>query len=298
VEELFQEPIEVFLLVTGDRKEKFVPIFGKKHNWTDEVINHRKEKGSSWNDLFPYPYVFVSGRKNEKNRERDPEEDLENAKSSLPSEIGRLILNRVRANRVPPWLYEGNAFIAEIRMNETANDCHVSMTKYREEVSNKQGSKAKYFEFMKQQVNGKLDRSLLQIFSLELNNLDWADSMKAWSFLEFLIARYKPEYRTLMRQPVVPVEEIQPIHVDAASKARKPKDPAAAPLPGKAPKEEAPLPTGPIKVEGPDAVQITEGSREERAIEAANSEAWLTAVLRKDIAAIEEEWRMWILAHP
>jgi hypothetical protein len=298
-EVLFVDPIEVFLVVTADRREKWVKAFGKNFGWTDELVNHRMGDGvGGFEGFSPYAYFLCSGRRVEKNRERDAEEDLERAKETVTSYVGIVMLERIRGNDMPGWLYEANSLLAEIRNNETASCTHSSMTKYREEVANKQGSKAKYFDFMKQQVTGGLDRSLLQIFSLELNNVDWADAVKCWSFLEFLIARYKPEYQELMRRPIAGVEEIQPIHVDAAVKARKPKDPAAAPLPGKEPKDEGAIPTAPIKVEGPDAAAITEGSKEERAIWAAKSEAWIVSVLKKDLATLEAEWKAWVQAHP
>ena len=293
---LFTEIIEVFLLIEGDRKDRWVEAYGKDMGWNDEIIQHRLGDGvQGWHFSGSPPHMVCNGAKALKNRQRDAEGDLEFAKASVSSMIGRMILDRLRPQQLP-WLTEGNAILAEIRMNETANICYSSKTDYREEVANKQGSKAKYFEFMKTQIGAGLSRSLRQIFSLELNDLDWADSVKAWSFLEFLVARHQTGFQELLRTAMLPVEEITPAQIEAAVLGRKKKDPAAEPVAG--PKAEEPIPTAPVKVQGPDAKQVTPGSREERAIRAAVAEAWICAALRKDLETVEKEYEEWIAVHP
>jgi hypothetical protein len=291
-DELFPGPITVYVLVDGVRKDKWVEKYGKSLGWTDELMNHRIKNGAGWHDVSP-AYLLSSGARAEKNRQRDGDADMHQARSTHTSQIGRILLDRLRGGNHPAWLMEGNAFLAEIRENESADCCYVSMTKYREEVASKEGSKAKYYDFMKAQVSAGLDRPMRQLFTLQLNYLDWADSVKSWSFLEFLLATYPEQLRQLVRSPMPEVEEILPAHVDAAIKAMKAKDPAAAPA-GK-PKDEGPLPTNPIKVSGPGATPVSEGSKEQRAVEGAKCEAWLSRVLGKDIDALENEWKTWLL---
>ncbi len=291
-EALFADPVEIFLMVSGERKDKWIDAYGKGFGWTDESVNFYKD-GSGWHSLNPFPYILISGKKTEKNRPRNPEEDFENAKSRVTSLVARILLDRVRPQQ-QAWLMEGNAFLGEIRLNETADCCYVTTTKYREEVANKQGSKAKYFEFMKSQVQAGLDRPLRQLFTLSLNDLDWADSVKSWSFLEFLLAKYPAEYRALMRLPFPDVEEIQPVHVQAAVDAMKPKDPASAPL---HPEEVKPVRTTPMRVSGPGAEPVTEGSPEQKAVSAAAAEAWIATSIPKEFGALEKEWKEWIQAH-
>jgi hypothetical protein len=293
-EDLFTQPLVVYALVSGERKNKWVEQFGKAYGWSDEVVNHRTEKGSGWHSLAPEPYLLSSGSRTEKNRGRDEDQDVHNARSTMTSQIGRILLDRVRGPSQAAWLMEGNALLAEIRANETADCCYVSMTKYREDVANKAGSKAKYFDFMREQSMAGLDRPLRQIFTLELNDLDWADSVKAWCFLEFLVENHLEEFRQLVRAPLPEVEEILPAHVEAAILAKKAKDPAAE-APGKKPKDEGPPPTAPIKVSGPGAQPVTEGSNEERAVRGAATEAWLQAALKKDILVLEGEWKAWLM---
>lgn len=292
-EVLFADPIEVALLVAGERKDKWIDAYAKGLGWNDETIQFYKN-GGGWSHLHPYPNLVISGSPTEKNRPRNPEEDFEFAKSRVTSMVARILLDRVRPGQ-PAWLMEGNAFLGEIRMNETAECCYVTSTKYREEVANKQGSKAKYFEFMRKQVEAGLDRSLRQIFSLDLNDLDWADSVKSWSFLEYLLAKYPSEYRLLVRRPFPEVEEIQPAHIQAAVDGMKPKDPSAAPLDKN--KEVKPVRDTPMRVSGPGAEPVTEGSPEEKAVRVASAEAWLASAIAKDFPTLDREWRDWILAH-
>jgi len=292
-DELFTQSFVVFLLVSKERKDKWVKAYGKPYGWSDEIINHRIEKGAGWHDLSPEPYLLSSGKETEKNRARDDEEDVRLARSRLTSQIGRILLDRLRGQNQEAWLMEGNAFLAEIRANETAECCYASMTKYREDVANKEGTRAKYFDYMKEQVQAGLDRPMRHIFTLDLNDLDWADSVKSWCFLEFLAASHLPEFQKLVRMPMPEVEEILPAHVEAAILAKKPKDPSAV-APGSKPKDEGPPPTAPIKVSGPGAQPVTEGSKEERAIRGARAEAWLKSALDKDILALEGEWKAWL----
>ncbi len=296
-DDLFSDPIDVFLLIDGLRKEWWIQTFAKNFGWNDELISHRMGEGAAgWVGLQPYPYLLLAGSKPEKNRERDTEHDFERARAQLASDVGIIVLDRIRGG-VPAWMYEGNAFLAEIRMNETAECCHSTMTKYREEVAAKQGSKAKYYDFMKKQIGAGLDRTLRQLFTLDLNFLDWADSVKCWSFLEFLAANYQAEFRALVQAPIGDVDEILPAHVDAAIQARKFKDPAAAPADAPKEKDEGPIPTGPIQVRGAGAATITEGSKEARAVQGARSEAWLANIVKRDLDTLEKEWKAWILKH-
>lgn len=292
-DDMFPEPIEVYVLVDGARKDKWVKSFGKSFGWDDSTIEFHI-KGRGWHGLAPYPYLLSSGDKAEKNRQRDVENDMEVAKSHLTSMVGRIVLDRVRGGSQGAWLMEGNAFIAEIGMNETADCCYVTETKYREDVANKQGSKAKYYEFLKTQIGLGLDRSMRQLFTLHLNNLDWADAVKSWSFLEFLSANYRDQYHQLIKLPLAEVEEISKEQIQAAIDADKPKDPSAAA--GSKKKDEGAAPEGTVKVRGPGAVAVTEGSKEERAMRAASVEQWIVNCVKKDIVTLENEWKAWVLS--
>jgi hypothetical protein len=292
-EDLFPEPIDVFLLVDGKRKDKWLDAFGSAYGMDASVIDFRK-KGSGWHAMSPMPYFLSSGKPAEKNRQRDTEGDMNVAGSHVCSMVGRIVLDRIRpGNQIPPWLGEAAGLLTEIRFHETADCCYVTESKYREEVANKEGSRAKYFDFMKKQVAAGLDRSMLEIFSLELNNLDWADSVKAWCFLDFLWEKNPTEFRELVRHPLPEVDMVTPPQVAAAIKAHKPKDPAAAPI-GKQ-KDEGEVPKEPVKVRGPGAVEITEGSPLERARNAAAAEQWLLETMKKDAATLEKEWKAWLL---
>jgi hypothetical protein len=291
-DDMFPEPITVYVLVDGNRKNKWVETYGKNMGWPPDLIDHRTKQGAGWHDAGPAPYMLSSGDPGEKNRARNEDGDMQVARSTHTSQIGRLILDRMRGGNHPAWLMEGNAFLAEIREAETADCCYASMTKYREQTADKRGTKARYYDFMKAQISNGLDRPLRQLFTLELNYLDWADAVKCWSFLEYLVFTYPDALHQMVKAPMVDVEEILPAHVEAAVKAMKPKDPAAA-LPGK-PKDDGSLPTGPIKVSGPGAMAITEGSKEQRAVAGARSEAWISKFVGKDLDALETEWRLWI----
>jgi hypothetical protein len=294
-DDLFPERIEVFLLADAKRKVKWVEAYGKGLGWSDEVYNTRVEIGSGgWYSVTP-PYLLDGGDPGEKNRERDKEQDFLRAKSRVTSMVARIILHRVFSNH-PAWFGEANGFLGEIRMNETADCCFSAPSKYREETANKQGSKAKYFDFMKLQIANHLDRTLLQLFSLELNKLDWADIVKCWSFLEFLNAGYRTEFLALLRCPLADVEEVTPAQYQAAIDAKSNKDPASAPIDGSKPKEAAKAPDHPVKIRGPQAEQVTEGSDLERAIHAAVAEQWIASAIKKDVATLEKEWKEWVLA--
>lgn len=289
-DDMFPEGITVYVLVDGVRKDKWVDTYGKAMGWSDDIINHRKKNATGWHDVSP-AYLLSSGERTEKNRQRDGDKDIYQARSTHTSQIGRIILDRMRGQGHPAWLMEGNAFLAEIRANETADCCYVAKVEYREEIANKEGSRAKYYDFMKAQVTAGMDRSMRQLFTLQLNYLDWADSVKSWSFLEFLYATYPAALHQLVQAPFPEVEEILPAHVDAAIKAMKAKDPANA---GKV-KDEGAAPTAPIKIAGPGATPITDGSKEQRAVAGARSEAWLQKATGKDIDALEAEWKAWLL---
>jgi hypothetical protein len=298
-DDLFPDPIVAYVLVDLARKTRWVESYGKAFGWNDAALNFRgDEKARGWHDLGPFPYMLVSGEKTEKNRERDEEQDILLAKSRLTSMVGRLLLDRIRSGGTPSWFSEANAFLSEIRMNGTADCCYVSMAKYREEVADKRGAegRAKYYAFMKKQIAVGLDRPLLQLFSLDLNDLDWADTVKCWSFLEFLSANHNAGFRALYRNPMLQVEEITPEHVKAAVAAKVPKDPTAEVA--KKPKDEGPMPTGNQKVSGPGAIPVTEGSKEERAIRAAVAEAWIAECVKKDLASLEKDWKAWVMAKP
>jgi hypothetical protein len=292
-DDLFPEPIDVFVLVDGARKDKWVNSYGKSFGWNDSSIEFHI-KGSGWHGLAPYPYLLSSGAKAEKNRQRDAENDMANARAQLTSMVGRIVCDRIRGGAGGAWFQEGNAFLAEIGMNETADCCYVTETKYREDIANKQGSKAKYYEFLKSQISLGLDRTMRQLFTLHLNNLDWADSVKAWSFLDFLYANYRDQFRQMYKVPLAEVEEITGEQIQAAIDADKPKDPSAAAGPKK--KDEGKAPEGTVKVRGPGAVAVTEGSKEERAMRAASVEQWITLCVKKDIVTLENEWKAWVLA--
>jgi hypothetical protein len=219
-----------------------------------------------------------------------------NATATLTSMVGRILLDRIRQGGSPPWFHEGNAFLAEIEMNETAECCYVAPSEYRESTTDKQGSKAKYIEFMKNQVNSRQDRSMRELFTMELNKLDWADSVKSWAFLKFLMTNYRKEFRTLLRQPLPEVNVITPDQVRAAVKGATHKDPAAAARENKgAPrKDEGAIVEQDLVVRGAGAVPVTEGSKEARAIAGASAEQWIKEIIGKDIVALEEEWRQWL----
>ncbi|MCK6481211.1 MAG: hypothetical protein L6R43_14050 [Planctomycetes bacterium] len=292
------DPIDVFALLEDGRKNKWLDSYGPRYGIPPNIIEYKKGRtGASWHSLGPVPHFISSGAPAEKNRQRDKEADLYTVGSNVTSMIGRIVLDRIRGGQQMPWLSEGTGLVTEIRFHETADCCYVSMTKYREEVADKAGSKAKYFDFMKQQTAAGLDRPMRQIFTLELNDLDWADSVKSWSFIEFLLAKYLGEWKQLVRRPFPEVEFITPAHVDAAIKAKIPKDPLAAAQAaskGAKPKDEGPLPTEPIRVSGPGAVEVTEESKEQRAIRAAQAEAWLGLCIQKPLDELESEWRAWI----
>ncbi len=293
-DDMFPEGIEAFLLIDTKRKDAWVDAYGKELGWPDELIQHRREPGSAgWHGLGASTYLLISCGPTEKNRPRDTEADGRRTKADVASMVARLIFDRVRPGS-PAWLEEGNAFLGEIRMNETADCCYVSMTKYHEEVANKQGSKAKYFDFMKKQVAAGLDRSMRQLFTLELNDLDWADNVKSWSFLEFLVAGYRTEFQQMLRVPMVDVERITPAQIQAAIDAKKPKDPSAAPT-GAKPKDEGAAPKEPVTVRGPGAQEVTPGSKEERAMHAAMAEQWLADGVKKDLDTLEKEWKAWLM---
>ena len=287
-EVLFDDAIDVYLLVDGDRKDKWLDTFGAMMGLDGSSIEFYK-KGNGWHRLSPTAYFVSSGKKTEKNRQRDVEEDYEQAARHVCSMVGRTVLDRIRPGGHPAWLAEASGFMTEVKFNETADCCYVTETKYREEIAGKNGSKAKYFEFLKGQADAGLDRPMRQIFTLELNYLDWADTVKAWSFVEYLREKYPTQLKELIRRPFPEVEQILPEHVDAAIKAMKPKDPAAA-KPGSV-KDEGSAPTAPISVAGG---AITEGSKEERAVRGARAEAWLNSVLRQDIVKLEAEWKLWL----
>jgi hypothetical protein len=289
-DDMFPEPITVYMLVDGDLKDKWVDTYGKGQGWNDAQVEFYK-KGGGWHSMSPAPYMLSSGKKAEKNRARDTDGDLEVARSNHTSQIGRLILDRLRGGGQPAWLMEGNAFLAEIRANESAECCYVGMTQYREQTPPKEGSKAKYFDYMKKQLGSSLDRPFRQLLTLELNYLDWSDAVKSWSLLEFLAATNPAALNKLVTLPMGDVEEILPAHVDAAIKAMVPKDPAAAPIK----KDEGAPPTAPIKVRGPGAMAVSPGSKEERAVNGARGEALLLAATGKDIEVLEAEWKAWIL---
>jgi len=289
-EVLFDDAIDVYLLVDGDRKDRWLEAFGPGFGYEPSSIEWYK-KGRGWHRMAPTPHFISSGDKTEKNRQRDVEQDFETAAEHVASMVGRAVLDRVRPGGHPAWLAEASGLLTEVRFNETANCCYVSESKYREEQANKEGSKQKYYEFMKKQNAAGLDRPMRQIFTLELNYLDWPDTVKAWSFLEYLLFRYPNQVKELIRHPMPQVEEISPDQVAAAIQAMKPKDPAAVP-PDKQ-KDEGPPPTEPIRV-GPGGQPVTEGSKEQRAVRGANAEAWLQSVLKKDIVALEAEWKEWL----
>jgi hypothetical protein len=50
-----------------------------------------------------------------------------------------------------------------------------------------------------------------------------------------------------------------------------------------------------VKISGPGATPISEGSKEQRAVKGARSEAWLAKELGKDIDTLEAEWKAWLL---
>jgi hypothetical protein len=289
-EALFDDAIDVYLLVDGDRKDKWVEAFGPGLGYEPTSIDFYK-KGTGWHRLAPTTHFVSSGKKTEKNRQRDVEEDYEVAARHVCSMVGRAVLDRVRPGGHPAWLAEASGFLTEVKFNETADCCYVTETKYREEIAGKDGSKQKYYEFMKGQVASGLDRPLRQIFTLELNYLDWADTVKAWSFVEFLREKHPTQLKELIRRPFPAIEQITPEHVTAAIQAMKPKDPAAV-KPGTL-KDEGPPPTAPIAV-GPGNSNVTQGSKEERAVRGAQAEAWLKSVLNKDILALEAEWKAWL----
>ena len=288
-EVLFDDAIDVYLLVEKDRKDKFVDTFGPTMGYEGTAIDRYKNSATGWHRLAPMAYFISSGKKTEKNRQRDVEDDYATAGSHVCSMVGRIVLDRIMPRGQPAWLSEAVGALTEIRFNESADCCYSAESKYREETANKEGSKAKYYEFMKGQSKMGVDRPMRQIFTLELNYLDWADTVKAWSFIEFLREKYPTQLKELIRRPFPDVEQILPEHVDAAIKAMKPKDPAAA-KPGSV-KDEGAAPTAPIAV-SPGAV--TEGSKEERALRGAQAEAWLSSVLKQDIVKLEAEWKGWI----
>ncbi len=295
-DDLFSDPIEVFALVTGERKDKWLDAFGPGYGFDAAAIDwHRK--GVGWHRLTPGPYFILGGSKTEKNRGRSAEEDQAHAESQLTSMVGRIALDRIRGGQAGmDWLGEAVGFLTEIQFNETADCCYVSQSKYREEVVNKSGSRAKYWDFAKAQMVKRVDRSLREIFCLELNRLDWADTIKAWAFLDYLRTRYAKEFRSLMQAPFLQPEEITPDQIRAALNAVRPKDPADAAKPDPRRKKEAetPVPEAPIRLAG---AQITEGSREERAVRSAACELWLKVALGKDLPAIEAEFKDWVIAN-
>jgi hypothetical protein len=291
-DELFGEPIEVFVLRDPKLKDKWINAYGKGLGWSDAIVQNRLEPGTAgFHSAAPPPYLLMTGREAEKNRERDHEQDFLQAKSRVASMTARILLDRIRQQQ-PAWLAEANAFLGEIRMNETAECCYVSMTKYREAIADKNGSRAKYYEYMRKQIDAGLDRSMRSIFSMELNKLDWADNVKAWSFLEFLLANYRTEFQQLIRVPMADVEEITPAQIQAAIDGTKSKDPADIPAKGK--EQEGAVPKENVKVRGPGAQAVTEGSKEERAMHAASAEQWLGTSLKKDLDALEKEWKAWV----
>ena len=293
-EDLFSVPFVVYALISKERKNKWVEKFGPGMGWSPQTMQYHIDQGAGWHKLAPYPYLLSSGKETEKNRPRDEDEDVRLARSRLASQIGRILLDRVRSPNQPGWMMEGNAFLAEIRANDSADCCYVSETKYRDAVANKQGSSAKYYEFMKEQNRAGLDRPMRQLFTLDLNDLDWADAVKAWCFLDFLAANHLKEFQALLRAPFPDVEEILPAHVEAAIKAKLPKDPASV-APGSKPRDEGPPPTAPIRVSGDGAATITVGSKVQRAVRGAQTEAWLQEHLKKDIATLEKEWQAWLM---
>ncbi|MHC4820938.1 MAG: hypothetical protein ACYTDX_04370 [Planctomycetota bacterium] len=286
------EPVEVFLLISKQRKDKWLDTFGVAMGMDQKALEFYK-KGGGWHRRSPTAYFVAAGKKTEKNRERDAEEDFHQAGSSITSMIGRITLEMVRRGRVHPWMGEASGFLVEIRFHETADVNYVSATEYREQVADKAGSRAKYFDFMKTQISNGLDRPFRQIFTMELNRMDWADSMKAWSLLEFLIAKYPDQYRQLMHSPMPNPEWITPEQVQAAIDGEKHKDPSKE---DKAKKDEGPAPDDKIRVSGAGAVQVTEKSKEQRAIRCAAVELWLEQLLGKDLDSVTSEWKAWILA--
>ena len=218
--------VDVYLLVDKKRKDRWLESIGAGLGYEPTSIEFYR-KGSGWHRIAPTAHLVSSGKETEKNRQRDVEEDYEVAAEHVTSMIGRAVLDRIRPGGHPAWLAEASGFLTEVKFNETANCCYVSETKYREEIAGKDGSKQKYFEFMKGQVASGLDRPLRQIFTLELNYLDWADTVKSWSFVEFLREKHPAQLKELMRRPFPEIDQITPEHVAAAIQAMKPKDPAA-----------------------------------------------------------------------
>lgn len=288
---LFTDRIDIFALVDGKRKNTWLDTFGPGYGYDAAALEFYR-KGSGWHRLSPVPYFVSSGRETEKNRQRDPEEDFYRVGSHVTSMVGRIVLDRIRPGQTQPWMTEGMGLLTEIRFHETADTCYVTKTEYREDVANKAGSRAKYYDFLKQQVQAGIDRPMRQIFSLDLNNLDWADSVKAWSFLEYLIARHLPEFQQLMRRPFPMVEEITPAHIEAAILARRAKEAGGSAGPSK---EEGPIPPAPVRVSGPGAITVTDGSKEQRAVQAAAAEAWLALALKPGLDALEKDWKSWLM---
>ena len=294
-EVLFTDPVDVFALGDGARKDRWLDTFGGGYGYDASSIEFYR-KGSAWHRLQPVPYFVSSGAKGEKNRQRNLEEDFYQLGTHVTSMVGRIVLDRIRGGQAQtmPWMTEGMGLLTEIRFHETADCCYVTETKYREDVADKAGSKAKYYDFLKSQVNAGLDRPMRQIFTLDLNNLDWADSVKSWSFIEFLLAKYLGEWKQLLRRPFPDVEFITPAQVDAAVKARIPKDPLAAKESKGKPKDTGPLPTEPIRVSGAGAVEVTKDTKEAWALQAAAAEAWLGLAIKKPLDELENEWRSWL----
>ena len=123
----------------------------------------------------------------------------------------------------------------------------------------------------------------------------WKVAPPSMTFLEFLNASYRTEFLALLKAPLLQVEEISPAHIQAAIDAKVSKDPAAAAGDGSKPKERGKAPDHPVKVSGPGAQQVTEGSPEERAVKAAVAERWLADAFKRDLATLEKEWKEWIL---
>ncbi len=289
---VFDGEIEVFAVVDPKRKEKWLDTFGRDFGYGDEVVDHRKKHGAGWHGVVP-PHFFISGKETEKNRPRNPEEDYENTAGSVASMVGRILLDASRGVQSPPWLHEANAFLTEIEFHESADHAYVSKTQYREQVADKQGSKTKYLDFVKTQVQQRLDRPFRVIFTMDLNRLDWADSMKAWSLLKFLLAEHRAKFREMLVTPMLQPEFITPAQIEAALVGAKPKDPAE--LKDFKAKDEGAVPTANLILMGPGAITVLPDSKEDRARRGAYSEAWLEAGIGKPITDIENDWKTWIL---
>ncbi|MEN8149006.1 MAG: hypothetical protein ABFS86_04240 [Planctomycetota bacterium] len=112
-----------------------------------------------------------------------------------------LMKYRYRAGFFPWWLIEGLGTYQEIAALGHCDTYCITEGGYavqEGETSNKWAGMARWKEVVKQQVNGLSDKSFRKLARSGLNELDFRDLAKCWSFVEWCVSRHKVEFRKLV----------------------------------------------------------------------------------------------------